>query len=205
MVKRILNRILSLARFCFHSCNFCLRLLAGKIFGISYIITYLRNPNPSISVRLLRAFGAKIGKKTTIKRSIYFDNVYRDRCSAGNFSHLKIGKNCYIGDCIYFDLANEIIIEDNVVISGGVSFVTHADCSRSRYLEKIFPRTCKKIIIQNGVWIAFKATILNGVTIGKNSVVAAHSLVKENVMQYCMYEGIPAKKTKGLKLTKQTP
>lgn len=171
----------------------------GKLFGISYIIGYLRNPDPLITVKLLRAFGSKIGERTTIKRSIYLDNVYRDQNSSGDFSHLEIGNNCYIGDCTYFDLANEVIIKNNVVISGEVSFVTHADCNRSNYLEKIFPRTCGRITVEDGVWIAFRSTILNGITIGKNSVVAAHSLVKEDIEGYSLYAGVPARKIRSLR------
>ena len=172
----------------------------GKIFGISYIVKYLRNPNPLITVKLMRVFGAQIGEKTTIKRSIFLDNVYEDQDSTGDFSNLKIGNNCYIGDCVYFDLANKIIIGNNVVISGASSFVTHADCNRSIYLDKLFPRTCEEIIINDGVWIAFRSTILNGVVIGKNSVVAAHSLVMHNVEQYSVYAGIPAEKIRNLEL-----
>jgi len=192
MLKKKVGKLLILSQFYFH-------LLVGKIFGISHVVRYLRDPDPLITVKLLRAFGAKIEKGTTIKRTIYIDNVYEDENSTGDFSYLKIGNNCYIGDCTYFDLANEVIIGNDVVISGCVSFVTHADCNRSKYLEKILPRTCKKIIVQDGAWIAFKATILNGVTIGENSVVAANSLVKEDVEKYCVYAGIPAKQIKSLK------
>jgi len=191
MIRKMFYKLFINAKLLFH-------LLIGKIFGISYIVGYLRNPDPLISTRLLQAFGAKIGKGTTLKRSIYLDNVCRDQNSTGDFSHLEIGNHCYIGDCTYFDLANEVIIGNDVVISAGVSFVTHADCNRSKYLEKAFPRTCGKIVVQNGAWIAFKATILNGVVIGCNSVVAAHSLIKENLEEYCLYAGIPGKKIKGL-------
>lgn len=178
--------------------KFYMHLLMGKVFGISYIVRYLRNPDPSIAVILLRAFGAKVGKETTLKKTIYFDNVYEDQNSTGDFSHLEIGNNCYIGDCTYFDLANEIIIGNNVVISGGVSFVTHSDCNRSKYLDKIFPRTCERIVVEDGVWIAFKSTVLEGVKIGENSVIAAHSLVKMDAKEYCMHAGVPAQKVKSI-------
>lgn len=179
--------------------SFYSHLLLGKLFGVSHIIRYLRNPNPQISIRLLRSFGAKIGKNVAIKGIVYLDNIYEDQNSTSNFSNLSIGTNCYIGDSIYFDLADKIIIENNVVISGNVSFVTHSDCNRSEYLNKIFKRESGKIIIKDGAWIAFKATILNGVIVGKNSVVAAHSLVRKNVDEYCMYAGLPAKKIKSIK------
>ena len=170
----------------------------GKIRGISFIIGYLRNPDHRISARLLRAYGATIGEKTTIKRSIFLDNVYRDQNSSGDFSHLVIGDNCYIGDCVYFDLANKVVIGNNVVVSGKVSFVTHADCNRSPRLRELFPRTCEQIVVEDGVWIGFGATILNGVRIGENAVVAASALVRLNVEAHTMYGGVPALKIKSL-------
>jgi acetyltransferase-like isoleucine patch superfamily enzyme len=191
MLRKIVYQSLLLAELYIH-------LLKGKVFGISCIVRYLKNPNPLITVRLLQAFGAKIGEKTTIKRSISLDNVYEDKDSTNDFSHLKIGSNCYIGDCTYFDLANEIVIGNNTVISGGVSFVTHADCNRSKCLGKVFPRICERIIVEEGAWIAFKVTILNGVTVGENSVVAAHSLVKEDIEKHCVYAGIPAQKMRNI-------
>lgn len=171
-------------------------LIIAKIIGISSVIKYLRNPNPKITIRLLKTFGAKIGDRTTIKRSIFLDNVYEDENSTGDFSHLEIGKNCFIGDCTFFDLANKVIIEDNVVVSAKVSFITHADCNRSSHLQKLYPRTCKKITVKSGAWIALGATLLNGVNIGKNSVVAAHALVNKNVEESSVYGGIPATKIK---------
>ena len=103
------------------------RFMAGKILGISFVVSYLRNPNPRVSIKLLRAFGATVGKDTTIKRALVIDNVSEVRNSTGDFSHLKIGHNCYIGDNSFLDLANQIIIEDNAVISANASFLTHAE------------------------------------------------------------------------------
>ena len=89
--------------------------LAGKICGISLIIRYLRNPNPSLTVRMLLAFGATIGPKSTFKRGVFLDNVYGDSNSAGDFSRLRVGANCYIGEGVYFDLADDVILEDDAV------------------------------------------------------------------------------------------
>lgn len=165
----------------------------GKAFGISTVITYLRNPNPLVSVRLLRAFGATIGNDTTIKRSLFLDNVYGDKNSMGDFSYLKIGDNCYIGDCVFFDLANEIRIEKDAVLSGRVSLLTHAECRRSSYLNQKFPRTCEPIVVGSGAWVGFGATIMAGVTIGPNSVIGANALLLQDAEAYCVYVGTPAR------------
>ena len=162
------------------------------MFGISYVVKYLRNPNPSVTAKILRAFGARVGCRTTFKRSLFIDNAYEDENSAGDFSFLEVGNNCYIGDVVYFDLSNKIVIEDNSVISGRVSFVTHADCNRSPFLNERFPRISDSIIVRKGAWIGFGATIMSGVSIGDNSVVAACSLVRQTIGDKTVAWGIPA-------------
>lgn len=191
IIRRFLCRALSFI-------EFFLVYTLGKIFGISMVVRYLRNPNPIITVRLLRSFGASIGEKTTIKRSLIIDNAYEDKNSKGDFSYMKIGNNCYIGDCVYFDLTNEIILGDNVVISGKVMFLTHMDCNRSVFLAEKYPRMCQPVRVNDGAWIGFMTSIFPGITVGSCSLIASHSLLKESVDQKTVYAGIPAKKIKGL-------
>jgi len=52
------------------------------------------------------------------------------------------------------------------------------------------------ILIKENVWIGSKATILKGVTISKNSVVGAHSLVLSDIGESTVNVGIPSKKIK---------
>lgn len=54
------------------------------------------------------------------------------------------------------------------------------------------------IRIGNNVWIADKVTILKGVTIGDNVVIAAHALVNKDVPSNCIVAGVPAKIVKQL-------
>jgi acetyltransferase-like isoleucine patch superfamily enzyme len=173
-------------------CEFSIIYVVGKVLGISYVVRYLRNPNPLVSCRLLRAFSAQIGKNTTFKRSIYIDNSYEDRDSKGDFSNLRIGNNCYIGDSVFFDLANIIEIDDNCVISAKVSFITHQDCNRSEYLQSKFPRVCKSVRLKHDSWIGLNATLLPGTIVEENVVVAASSLVRGELNQNGLYAGIPA-------------
>ena len=50
------------------------------------------------------------------------------------------------------------------------------------------------ILIKENVWIGAKSTILKGVTVGKNSVIGAHSLVLLNIEESSVNVGIPSKK-----------
>jgi len=49
------------------------------------------------------------------------------------------------------------------------------------------------IVIENDVWIGASAVILDGVTIGRGSIVAAGSVVTRNVQPFTMVRGVPAK------------
>lgn len=158
-------------------------------------IWYLRNPvSPYLSKPIFTLNGANIGSKTRIKRTVYIDNAITDENSTGDFSNLFVGENCYIGDCAYFDLANKVCIKDDVTISGNVSFITHSDCNRSPYVTKKFPRDSGKIIVEDGSWIGFGATVMYDITIGRDSVVAAGSLLKEDTEPRSIYAGVPAQK-----------
>jgi acetyltransferase-like isoleucine patch superfamily enzyme len=171
----------------------------GRLYGISVVVRYLRNPNPNLTIPLLRSFGARVGHKTTIKRSIIIDNSFEDVNSSGDFSHLAIDNNSYIGDYVYFDLANEISIGKNAVISGRVSFITHADCNRSQFLSYKFPRICDPVVINDNSWVGFNTTLLAGSKVGPDTVIAAHSLLNKHAESGFLYSGIPAKKIRDLK------
>lgn len=175
-------------------------LALGRTLGINFVVRYLRNPNPATSVRVLRAFGAKVGTATTIKGSLLLDNVIGDQNAAGDFSYLTIGNNCYVGDAVFIDLANEVVLEDDVVVAARAAFLTHADCGRSYLLDREFPRRCAPLVVQTGSWVGFGTTVLCGVVIGCHSAIGAHSLVTKYVEPHSLYAGSPARKIRSLEL-----
>jgi len=182
--------------------QFQILLIIARCRGIDWVVRYLRNPNPRFTVRLLEAFGATIGSRTKFKRAVMIDNAFEDKDSVGDFSHLRIGENCYIGDGVYFDLANCVELANDVVVAGGASFVTHSDCNRSIELAERFPRACEPVKIEQGAWIGFGATVLAGVTVGAKSVVAAHCLLKDNAEPASIYAGVPGKLKSRIELGK---
>ena len=176
-------------------------ILRGKLFGIAEVVRYLRNPNPALTVQILRAFGANVGSQTTFKGRVFLDNVFEDANSAGDFSHLNIGDNCYLGDGLYFDLADRIKIGNTAVVSGQVSLITHADCGRSARLAQRFPRRCSAITINDGAWIGFGATIVCGVQIGAYAVVGAGSVLMRSTESASLYAGVPARKVRNIAIS----
>lgn len=59
------------------------------------------------------------------------------------------------------------------------------------------------IIVEDEVWIGANTTILQGVTLGRCSMIGAGSLVLSNVEPYSLYAGTPAKKIRDLKTGKR--
>lgn len=57
-------------------------------------------------------------------------------------------------------------------------------------------KNVKKIIIEEGAWIGANSTICSGVTIGKNSVVGANSVVTKDIPDFSLAVGVPAKVVK---------
>ncbi len=167
--------------------------LAGRHLNIEYVVRYLRAPNPQLVPRILRAFGATVGERTSFKYSLCLDNVTSDANSTGTFSHLHIGDNCYVGDGVYFDLADEVWIGSNSMVSGRASFVTHEDCNRSEWLFSVFPRQTAPIRVEEGSWIGFGSILLLGAVVGECGMIAANSLVRGQTAPRCLYAGMPAR------------
>ena len=105
----------------------------------------------------------------------------------------KIGKNVFINfDCVFLDLGG-ITIEDNVLIAPKVSLLSEGHPLSPNDRQSLVPG---HIHIKKNAWIGAGATILPGVTIGENSVVAAGAVVSKDVPANTVVGGVPAKTIK---------
>jgi acetyltransferase-like isoleucine patch superfamily enzyme len=68
----------------------------------------------------------------------------------------------------------------------------HNFSDRKTYI-RLQGSTGKGISIEDDVWIGSNCVILDGVTIGKGSVVAAGAIVNKNVAPYTVVGGVPAR------------
>jgi len=104
--------------------------------------------------------------------------------------HTKIGKNVFINfDCVFLDLGG-ITIEDGVLIAPKVSLLSEGHPIEPENRHAVVP---KAIHIKKNAWIGANATILRGVTIGENAIVAAGSVVSKDVPDNTIVGGVPAK------------
>lgn len=107
----------------------------------------------------------------------------------------RIGKHVFINHgCSFLDLGG-ITIEDHVLIGPQVKLVTENHPINPTERRGMM---ASSILIQENAWIGAGATILPGITIGKNSVVAAGAVVSKDVPENTIVGGIPAKPLKNI-------
>lgn len=157
-------------------------------------------PYPNWRNFFLKLGGATIGDKAFV-HEVIFQNAY-----ASGFKNLKLGNRATVQPQCIIDLADEVILEEDVTISAAVAIFTHEDCGvkLGKPLAAYFPAKRAKVVIKKGSWVGARATILAGVTIGSCSVVAAGSLVKDDVPDWTVVAGVPAKPVRTIDHTQIT-
>ena len=109
---------------------------------------------------------------------------------------VKIGKNCHFSPYVLIDLLHPelITIEDNVTIASNSMIFAHVNPTTNEFLKNHgYPRTIKPVVIKNGAIVSVGCIIIAGVTIGKNSIVGAGSVVSQDIPDYCIAVGNPAR------------
>jgi acetyltransferase-like isoleucine patch superfamily enzyme len=108
---------------------------------------------------------------------------------------ITIGKNVFINHaCTFLDMGG-ITIEDSVLIGPKVNLITENHPLNPDDRKSLI---CKPIVIKRNAWIGAAVTILPGVTIGENAVVAAGAVVATDVLPNTIVGGVPAKFIKNI-------
>ena len=111
--------------------------------------------------------------------------------------HIRVGKNFLANyNVTILDIA-PVTIGDYVMIGPNtmISTVGHpiSPSGRRKHLG-----IAKPVTIGNDVWIGGNVTILPGVNIGNNVIVAAGAVVTQDVPDNCIVGGVPARKIKDI-------
>lgn len=109
--------------------------------------------------------------------------------------NISIGKNVFINSCCCFQDQGKITINDGALIGHKVVLATLNHDFIPEKRANIIP---KPITIGKNVWIGANATILGGVNIGDNSIIAAGAVVTKDIPANSVAGGIPAKVIKSI-------
>ena len=104
--------------------------------------------------------------------------------------NIRVGKHVFINHCCEFMDRGGITIGDDVLIAPKVNLITISHPLHPADRRATFTAP---IVIKNGVWIGVAATVLPGVTVGENSIVAAGAVITKDVPPDTLVAGIPAK------------
>jgi len=166
----------------------------GTVFGAGMV---LRCPG---RVRLGRAVmaddGVVIDAKGSGSQITIGDQVLLGRHTilSCNASELSIGSFVSIGPFCFMVSRSHLRIGDNVAIGAGTYMLggghVFDDPDTPVILQE---RTSKGIVIEDGAWIGIGAKILDGVTVGRNSIVGAGAVVSKDVPPWTVAMGNPAR------------
>jgi len=142
---------------------------------------FFLNPAPwpsALRVALLRAFGAKVGQGVVVRSQVNVTFPWR----------LSIGDHVWIGEEVLILSLAQVALESNVCLSQRAFLCTGSHDFRAPKFDLI----TKPITVRGGSWVAAQAFIAPGVEIGEGSMVAAGSVVLENVPAKTLVRGNPA-------------
>lgn len=104
--------------------------------------------------------------------------------------NIRVGKNVFVNHACTFMDRGGITIEDDVLIGPKVNLITtgHPISPADRKATISNP-----IVIKKNAWLGAGVTVMPGVVIGENSIVAAGAVVTKDVPQNAIVAGVPAK------------
>ena len=136
-------------------------------------------PLSSVRQKILRLFGARIGRGAVIKPGVRVKYPWL----------FGMGDHCWIGEDCWIDNIAPVTLGNNVCISQGAYLCT----GNHDWSDPTFGLLVDTIEIRDGAWIGAKALVTPGVEINECAVITTGSVVTDDVPAYAIYGGNPAR------------
>jgi len=170
------------------------QLIKMDRIGPDIFVTHWMLFFPTLMRKLCRHKLASFGAGSEVRPFAYLVNT----------KGIYIGRNVVVRNASILmaddrEEAGEIWIEDNVLLGSGVLIYTN-DHETSRLgvsiMEQGYPAPSRSdsVVVESGSWIGSNAILLKGVTVGRNSVVGAGSVVTRSIPSGEVWAGVPARK-----------
>jgi putative colanic acid biosynthesis acetyltransferase WcaF len=135
-----------------------------------------------LKVFLLRAFGAQVGPGLVIKIRVRIKYPWR----------LRIGGHCWIGESVWIDNLEDVVIGNHVCLSQGALLLT----GNHDYTVSHFPYRLGRIVLEDGVWIGARAVVCPWVVCGSHAILTVNSVAARSLEGWKVYVGNPARATR---------
>lgn len=145
-------------------------------------------PVSGLKVRLLRLFGAQVGKGVRVKPGVTLKFPWR----------IIIGNYVWLGEKVWLDNVVDIRIDDHVCISQGAYLGT----GNHDWQDPNFALKLSAIHLESRCWIGAKAMVGPGVTIGHGAVLCLGSVAGKSLAPMTIYASNPARPIKTRKIRK---
>jgi len=145
----------------------------------------------NVEINALSKRGVTIGNNVSILKNTIIEctGVIRELGEG-----LIIGNNVGIAQNCFIQVRGMVEIGNYVIFGPGVSVFSENHNFQDKNIPIMLQGANRKgVKIEDDVWIGTNVTILDGVCIGKGSIVAAGSVVNKNVEPYSIVGGAPAK------------
>lgn len=126
----------------------------------------------------LRWFGAAVGAGVVIKPGVRIKFPWK----------LRIGDHVWIGEGVWIDNVADVTIKSHACISQEAFLV----CGNHDFRDPTFRLRTAAIVIEQGAWVAARAIVCPGVTVGSHAVLTAGSVAVADLPAYAICQGNPA-------------
>lgn len=126
---------------------------------------------------LLRLFGAKIGVGNVIKPYVRVKFPWK----------LFIGDYCWVGENVWIDNLDAVVLKNNCCISQGTYLCTGSH----DWTKDTFDLIIKPIVICDHVWIGAFSRIAPGVVVGEGTVCTLGSVLNKSTGEWQIWSGNP--------------
>jgi len=155
--------------------------LAWMAANRAFLQTWFPWPN-SLKARLLRAFGARVGRGVVLKNRVNVKYPW----------NLEIGDRSWIGEGVWIDSLAKVRIGADACLSQNVMIET----GNHDWSVPSFDLMLGEVDIEDGAWAAVGSLLLPGSKLRSHAVLGAGSTLSGDTETYGVYAGVPARKVK---------
>lgn len=151
----------------------------------------------------LRIYGERriyIGDRVTIGAGAWLQVPFGDVCTQ---NAIQIGDDCSLQESCVISAVQRVVLEESVLLARNVYISDHIHSYRkhelpilSQGVDKVRP-----VLIKRGAWLGQNVVVCPGVTIGRGAVVGANSVVIDDVPDFTVSVGAPARVVKSFSTT----